>query len=273
MSQKSILSFFKGQGQGSISQTVKDIIREVMNRVNKEIEEIELKKSSKNKKLRKHSGSKVQNQTEKDWLRKFPWLDIRLKGDKKALFCTYCTKSGKTNSFTEGSTNIQMNGIMRHQGITDHKLSESANLLKRKADTAVDELSDSQSDDELDILGQKEKLSASTSDKILFRTLFYCAAEEMPSTKVNSLIELQTLNGVPCEYKNLSFDTRKDILDCVTESLSKDFKEQLSKSEFYGIMMDESEDLGTEKKLCICIRFAYFHSSFATMSTPEPRSS
>ena len=94
MSQKSILSFFKGQGQGSISHTVIDIIREVMNRVNMEIEL--KKKSSKNKKLRKHSGSKVQNQTEKDWLRKFPWLDIRLKGDKKALFCTYCTKSGKT---------------------------------------------------------------------------------------------------------------------------------------------------------------------------------
>ena len=55
-----------------------------MSRVNKEIE---LKKSSKNKKLRKHSGSKVQNQTEKDWLRKFP-------RDKKALFCSYCTKSG-----------------------------------------------------------------------------------------------------------------------------------------------------------------------------------
>ena len=82
MSQKSILSFFKGQGQGSISRTVTDIIREVMNRVNKEIE---LKKSSKNKKLRKHFGSKVQNQTEKDWLRKFPWLDLRLKGDKKGL--------------------------------------------------------------------------------------------------------------------------------------------------------------------------------------------
>ena len=64
-----------------------------MNQVNKEIE---LKKSIKNKKLRKHSGSKVQNQPEKDWLRKFPWLDIWLKGDKKALFCTYCTKSGKT---------------------------------------------------------------------------------------------------------------------------------------------------------------------------------
>ena len=47
MSQKSILSFFKGQGQGSISQTVIDIIREVMNWVNKEIE---LKKSSKNEK-------------------------------------------------------------------------------------------------------------------------------------------------------------------------------------------------------------------------------
>ena len=38
-----------------------------MNRVNKEIE---LKKSSKNKKLRKHSGSKVQNQTEKDLVEK-----------------------------------------------------------------------------------------------------------------------------------------------------------------------------------------------------------
>ena len=48
MSQKSILSFFKGQGQGSISQTVIDIIREVMNRVNKEIE---LKKSSKKQKI------------------------------------------------------------------------------------------------------------------------------------------------------------------------------------------------------------------------------
>ena len=52
MSQKSILSFFKGQGQGSISQTVIDIIREVMNWVNKEIE---LKKSSKNEKKNKET--------------------------------------------------------------------------------------------------------------------------------------------------------------------------------------------------------------------------
>ena len=53
----------------------------------------------------------------------------------------------------------------------------------------------------------------SDHDINLFRTIFYVSKEELPADKVNSLFELQNLNGANIKCKNLSYITINEIQD------------------------------------------------------------
>ena len=43
-----------------------------------------------------------------------------------------------------------------------------------------------------------------TDDEVLLRTVYCVAKEELPSEKVNQILQLKVLNGVSIKYKNLS---------------------------------------------------------------------
>ena len=258
MNQPTILRYYKSS---STSDQIKQILVDIICRaVDSCISERETdSESCKPKRKRLHTGKKVQQDIEADWVKKYPWLEIQTIDGTKRLFCAYCKNTNKNNSFTQGSTNVQSNSIVRHEKIEDHKIAVSSSMRKRKADEAfhVGEDSNSESDSEVsdcESSEQDDPPSVTSSDKILFRTLYYCASEELPSSKVNSMLELQRLNGASCDFQNLSSDTRPKMLKAIADTLSKDLKSEIKKSEFYGILMDESEDLGNEKKLCVCIR-------------------
>ncbi|XP_045212023.2 zinc finger protein 862-like [Mercenaria mercenaria] len=92
-------------------------------------------------------------------------------------------------------------------------------------------------------------------DLILFRTVFYAASEELPTVKVNSLLELQRLNGASITYRNLSWDTLSEIQKYICTIIKRDLIEHIRESDFYAIMIDESTDLTVQKHLSICVRY------------------
>ena len=57
-----------------------------------------------------------------------------------------------------------------------------------------------------------------TDDEVLFRTVYCVAKDELPSEKVNPILQLQALNGVSIKYKNLSWDTVSESKDACLKS-------------------------------------------------------
>ncbi|XP_061173439.1 uncharacterized protein LOC133182609 [Saccostrea echinata] len=94
-----------------------------------------------------------------------------------------------------------------------------------------------------------------SDDEKLFRTIFYEAKEELPNDKVNSLLELQNLNGAIIKYKNVSWDTVKEIQSCIATIFTREIIKDIMESSFYAVMIDESTDLTVQKHLSLCIRY------------------
>lgn len=88
-----------------------------------------------------------------------------------------------------------------------------------------------------------EPITISDADVKLFCTVFYVATEELPSSKVNSMLELQNINGAAIKYKNLSWDTIHDIQSCISTVIQRDLVSEILDSGVYAIMIDESTDL------------------------------
>lgn len=92
-------------------------------------------------------------------------------------------------------------------------------------------------------------------DGTLFRTVYCLAKEDIPSSKINSFLTLQRLNGLKVEYKNLSHDTTSEIQDCIVKLLDKELLNRMKKSPVFGITLDESTDISVEKKLVLCVKY------------------
>jgi len=68
-------------------------------------------------------------------------------------------------------------------------------------------------------------------DIVLFYTVYSVAKKkEMPSEKVNSLLQLQRINGVDVQYKNLSWDTINAIQESISFVISKDLVSEINSS-------------------------------------------
>lgn len=198
-------------------------------------------------KVKKHSGSTVSVKTIQSWMSKFSWLIVSGEGIDKRLKCSICTERKVTSIWAgEGSPNIQKNSIERHGLSSEHKQAEK-DLLKESGDTSKTYDSDVNEED--------DSISVTDDDSKLFRTIFYVSKEELPSDKVNSLIELQNLNGANIKYKNLSYVTINDIQSCISSIIQRSLIEEILQSDTYAIMIDESTDLAVQKHLSICVRY------------------
>ena len=100
-----------------------------------------------------------------------------------------------------------------------------------------------------------ETMPISEEDIKLFRTVFYTCKQELPSDKVNSLLELKNLNGANMKYKNLSYVTINEIQSCISNIFQRDLVEEMLQSEMYALMLDESTDLSVQKHLSLCVRY------------------
>jgi hypothetical protein len=102
----------------------------------------------------------------------------------------------------EGTPNVQRSSLERHSLSKDHATATKLYLHQHITKTNSESLT---------LSPELTEASVSDQDAFLFRTVYCVAKNEMPSEKVNDLLELQTLNKVDLEYKNLNWTTITEI--------------------------------------------------------------
>lgn len=63
------------------------------------------------------------------------------------------------------------------------------------------------------------------------------------------------MNGVKCNFVDISDDTLSDVQESIAFVLDGEVKRGVAKSEYFGLIIDESTDISVHKKLAECIRY------------------
>lgn len=232
-----LMTFFKADN--SSESIVKSILIEIVNFVTDN-------SCASCSKVKCHAGEKVTKKTITEWMKKYPWLDVNDKHTN--LRCTQCTKMKsklllKSVWANEGSPNIQISGIIRHDQSIEHT-SACAEEEKQKGRDIL----------EANIISETP-VSLAREDAIVFNTVYYAAKSEIPSNSVNGLLELLTKVGINVKYTNLSWDSITEMQNAISHVLQDELINDIKKSEIFAIMLDESTDVTVQKRLSICIRY------------------
>ncbi|XP_069107881.1 uncharacterized protein C17orf113-like [Argopecten irradians] len=192
------------------------------------------------------------------WLLEFEWLK---KDDSRGMFCEVCTGMAhcKTSPFSVGSKNFQRSALVRHQMSKDHIISMQAKRQQNYMDAAK-------------TCVKKKYLPILEAQ---LKTALFLAKENIANRKFLSLIDLQISNGSTVFQKASSAgqssattsmssrgiytnhqapaDMQKALADVLREMTIVRVKE----SPFVGIMVDESMDIATDKKLIMFCKIVY----------------
>ena len=193
-----------------------------------------------------HGGDTVKKETVAKWQGMYPWLIVdRDQNDNLRLKCGLCAKfNTKSVWASDGSPNIQKSTIDKHNSSPDH---EKAQRMSVQEETFESVYESSMSKD--------DNIEPPDQDKMLIRTIYTLMKSDIPLEKVNTFLELQRLNGLPIEYKNLSWTSISDIRDCIAKVFSNSLIDKINKSEYYALLIDETTDVTISKRLSICVRY------------------
>ena len=107
---------------------------------------------------------------------------------------------------------------------------------------------------------QVAKAQSEQSDKqtVVMRTILCMALEDIPDTKFEALIKLQTLNGCAALQKGQTYshhsyvtEMENSLADVIRNKLS----EEIGASPFVGVIIDETVNITNEKKMIIFLRY------------------
>ena len=198
--------------------------------------------------------NQLQKRTSVSWQNKFLWLSKVDKDGVIYMFCSECKKAAcgdkKMSSVWAygGTQNIQFSAVKRHNESTEHEEVTKTVHAQSKSVIEVDDHDDCDDDSAFDF-------TLVNDNKILFNTIYHAAKCEMPTTNVNGLIDLQKKNGIDCKYSNFNWDTITEIQSCIARTLTDNIVSDVKASSVYAMMLDESTDIGVEKRLSICVRY------------------
>ena len=228
-----ILKYFSAETSPSPTTLAKAIIENI---VDKAFVVVTSHESSK-----KHDGTRVSSKTYELWKKSFPWLEIT---DQTFLRCTYCRQCKLKHVWAdEGTPNVQKSSLERHNSSKDHVHAAKMHLRQ------------SINTDEIELDTGESNVHVQNADTFLFRTVYAVAKHEMPSEKVNGMLELQALNGCDMRYQHLSWTTIGEIQQCISTILKRSIVDEINTSDHFSLMLDESTDISVEKHLSICIRY------------------
>lgn len=135
--------------------------------------------------------------------------------------CKYCIDKKVASIWSqEGSNNFQK--LACHVMLHLQSTLQLENLIKSQQMACPSEPDSSD-----------ETQSVENVDTKLFCTVFYAAKEGLPTNQVNNLLELQRMNGADIQYRNLSWDTLKDIQSSIKTVLQKELVSDICESEFF----------------------------------------
>lgn len=162
-------------------------------------------------------------------------------------FCALvCTLSNNSVLF-EG--NLQLSNISRHNGSDDHRKAVEADNLRRSRLLKDDTLTSTSTTE------HDQPRPLKVSDRVLFNTVLYGAKHVLPNEQVNSLLDLQRLNGLKCKHRDLHSDTVLDIQKSLVFVLDSLLNVELKECSAFSILCDESTDLSVHKNLIVYIRY------------------
>lgn len=182
---------------------------------------------------------KRQKVFQNSWLQEFSWLRF---GDDCKMYCTVCElfQAGSCeNVFVEGCENYQHSTLTRHLDNKDHlkaKLAQKQKNYMEAAKTCVIKKS-------LPLLEAQLK------------TALFLAENNISNNKYMCLIDLQLSNGASVFKEKQGLFTnhqapaifQKYISNVLTDTVIV----RLKNSPFIGLMLDESLDIATNKKLVL----------------------
>lgn len=148
--------------------------------------------------------------------------------------------------------NLQLSNISRHNNSDDHRKAVEADCMRRslllKDDTSASTNSTSTTE-------RHQPASVTVSDRILFNTVLYAAKQVLPNDHVNSILDLQRLNGLECRHRDLHSDTVIDIQKSLVDVLDNLLDLELHECSVFSILCDESTDLSVNKNLIVYVRY------------------
>ena len=85
--------------------------------------------------------------------------------------------------------------------------------------------------------------------------IYFCAISELSSETVNKMLKFDKLKGVNVDMENLSWTRINEMQVLIADCLRNDLIKTINQCDCLGVMLDESCDIGIEKRLVICIRY------------------
>ena len=175
------------------------------------------------------------------------WCLVYIEG--KGMFCSLCRNYNITQNNGKPIWNTLPNIRCRTQTVTDHYSKETS--MHQEAVQASMRHKSSYFDK-----AKKEKISTLKNEVYykVFSTLYWLAKEEMPSSKITSLLTLIEKMGV----KELRyFETRSEVvlrkmLLLISKTIVQDLVAKIKASQYYALLTDEVTDISN---LCQLVSF------------------
>ena len=244
MSQPSITGFLKRKA-GDSSDSVEAPKQPKRDENNND----ELKQPTKPKK--KSTGARVKK-FQNAWFKEFEWL--RKDPDNESpspMYCSSCEsasgarRSLKSNAFVLGTFNFQRSALVRHMDSDDHLLAKKT-LTQRRYMAAA------------------KKCATKSVMPILdaqIRTAAFLAEQNLPNRKFLKLIDLQLANGASVFLDKKGIYTNHQAPASMQKYVANVLKDtalvRIRDSPYLGIMVDESLDIATNKKLVMFCRIVH----------------
>ncbi|XP_053395815.1 SCAN domain-containing protein 3-like [Mercenaria mercenaria] len=175
------------------------------------------------------------------------------------MTCSTCVQMQSKLKLTtvwanEGTTNIQISAVTRHDQSTEHSNACTA-MEKQEVQTIL----------EKDAAPTETAFSVAKEDAIVFNTIYFAAESEIPSSTVNGLLELHTRNGLDVKYTNLSWDSITKMQNSIAHVLRDELVNEIKSSGGFALMLDESTDETVDKRLSMCVRYVKGGELFTKM--------
>lgn len=145
---------------------------------------------------------------------------------------------------------MQNSTLAKHNRCEEHRAAVEADQMRRQLYEAELNMSGHHKNE-----ATKKAASLTDEEQCLFSSVYFAAHNTLPNELVNSLIELNVLNGAKCSMQNLSWDSVRDVQCSLCHVLDCDLRTKLNQSKFVGDLVDESTDIAVSKNLIMYVRY------------------
>jgi len=167
----------------------------------------------------------------------------------KLLYCKWCRDKGHINSLAKGYIFLKKHRITEHCNGSEHRVClKEQNVLNGKKP--------SENQQTLEESLNCTKKNEDVSNLIpVFRNVYFLAKENIALHKSSQLHQLNELNGANLSNYYRNEVTARLLMVHIAEVFRKEILENLSKSPYIGVQLDESPDINLTPHLSMCFQY------------------